>query len=233
LIKAEVPIEPTAETVPQVYDLGFVKDYKEVWDFQKDLVSKRIKGKIPDSVILVEHDHVITLGRASHLDNVMIRDLPMFEIERGGDVTYHGPGQLVGYPIISLQKRNLGVRQFVELIEAAIVEAVSEIGLKNAEGKLGQATGVWIDNKRKIASIGIAVSHWVTYHGLALNVNTDLSYFGKIRPCGFESTVMTSLAKELQVQSVDMDKVKLGFISSFSKGLNQTDCMSAAKTLLE
>jgi lipoate-protein ligase B len=216
----EAPIEPATNSIPQVYDLGFSKDYGSVWDFQKKLVNMRIEGKIPDSLILVEHDHVITLGRSSHSENVMVKDLPIFEIERGGDVTYHGPGQMVAYPIISLQENGLGVRQFVELLEACIIETVSECGLTNTQGKLGQATGVWVCDKRKIASIGIAVSHWVTYHGLALNVNTDLSYFQKIRPCGFESTVMTSLSKELQGQVVDLNRVKLAFISSFSKRLN-------------
>ena len=215
-------LESGNENVPQVYDLGFVKDYKLVWDFQKELLGKRIERSIPDSLILVEHDHVITLGRSSHLENIMIRDLPIFEIERGGDVTYHGPGQLVAYPIVSLQEKNLGVRQFVELLEASVIDAITELGIKNAEGKLGQATGVWIDNKRKIASIGVAVSHWVTYHGLALNVNTDLSYFQKIRPCGFDSTVMTSLSKELQVERIDMSKVKFGLADSFSRRLKES-----------
>ena len=215
-------LESGNENVPQVYDLGFVKDYKLVWDFQKELLGKRIESSIPDSLILVEHDHVITLGRSSHLENVMIRDLPIFEIERGGDVTYHGPGQLVAYPIVSLQEKNLGVRQFVELLEGSIIDVITELGIKNAEGKLGQATGVWIDNKRKIASIGVAVSHWVTYHGLALNVNTDLSFFQKIRPCGFDSTIMTSLSKELQVERIDINKVKLGLADSFSRRLNES-----------
>ncbi|MDH2900932.1 MAG: lipoyl(octanoyl) transferase LipB [archaeon] len=216
----EVSLEGGNENVPQVYDLGFVKDYKLVWDFQKELLCKRIERNIPDSLILVEHDHVITLGRSSHLENIMIRDLPIFEIERGGDVTYHGPGQLVAYPIVSLQEKNLSVRQFVELLEASIIDVITELGIKNAEGKLGQATGVWIDNKRKIASIGVAVSHWVTYHGIALNVNTDLSFFQKIRPCGFDSTIMTSLSKELQVERIDINKVKLGLADSFSRRLN-------------
>jgi lipoyl(octanoyl) transferase len=208
---------PGSHTIPQIYDLGFVKDYRAVWDFQKELVGKRVDNTIPDSVILVEHDHVITLGRSSHAENVVAKDLPIFEIERGGDVTYHGPGQLVAYPIISLQERNLGVRQFIQQLELSIIDTISILGLWNAEGKLGQATGVWIDGKRKIASIGVAVSHWVTYHGLALNVNTDLSYFQKIRPCGFESSVMTSVSKELNVEAVDLNMVKKSFISSFSE----------------
>jgi lipoate-protein ligase B len=204
---------------PQVYDLGFKEDYRQVWEFQKELVSKRIDRQIPDSLVIVEHDHVITLGRQAHPENIMVKDLPIFEIERGGDVTYHGPGQLVAYPIVSLEERRLGVRQFVELLEACIIDSISQFGLKNGVGKLGRATGVWIDNKRKIASIGVAVSHWVTYHGLALNVNTDLSYFQKIKPCGFESTVMTSISKELHEANVDMEKAKQSLINSFSNRL--------------
>jgi lipoyl(octanoyl) transferase len=229
LTKLEEPLESEDKLVLQVYDLGFVKDYKVVWDFQKELLNKRIAQRIPDSVIVVEHDHVITLGRSSHLENVLIGDLPTFEIERGGDVTYHGPGQLVAYPIVSLQEKNLGVRQFVELLEASIIDAITDLGIKNAEGKLGEATGVWIDNKRKIASIGVAVSHWVTYHGLALNVNTDLSYFQKIKPCGFESAVMTSLSKELQLEIVDMEKVKHLLLDSFSRRLGLSQKLSIAK----
>ncbi len=212
-------VEPSSENGQGlgVYDLGFSEDYKAVWDFQKELVSQRIEGRIPNSVILVEHNHVLTLGRSSHLENVLVKDLPIFEIERGGDVTYHGPGQLVAYPVVSLQYGNLGVRQFVQLLESAIIETVSSFGVTEAEGKLGQQTGVWIENKRKIASIGIAVSHWVTYHGLALNVNTDLSYFQKIKPCGFESSVMTSLSKELSVESVDMNQVKNLLLDSLAQ----------------
>jgi len=133
-------------------------------------------------------------------------------------VTYHGPGQLVAYPVISLQERSLGVRQYVELLEAIVSDALDNLGLKS-NGKLGQLTGVWVDDKRKIASIGVAVSHWVTYHGLALNVNTDLSYFQKIKPCGFDSGIMTSVRKELGIEKVDMDKVKKLLVETTSERL--------------
>ena len=169
-------------------------------------MEKRIACEIPDSLVLVEHDHVLTLGRSSHFDNILVEGLPKFEIERGGDVTYHGPGQLVVYPIISLQEI-LGVRQYVELLEAIISDTLDYFELRS-NGKVGQLTGVWIDDKRKIASIGVAASHWVTYHGFALNVNTDLTYFQKIKPCGFESGIMTSVRKELGRETVDMSEVK-------------------------
>jgi len=201
-----------------LYDLGFVREYGAVWTLQKSLLEKRIAGEIPDSLVLVEHDHVLTLGRSTHLDNILVEGLPKFEIERGGDVTYHGPGQLVAYPIVSLQDRSLGVRQYVELLEAAISESVSHFGIES-NGKLGELTGVWVDDRRKIASIGVAASHWVTYHGFALNVNTDLSYFEKIKPCGFESRIMTSVRKELQRDTVDMEEVKNLVVKALSKRL--------------
>jgi lipoyl(octanoyl) transferase len=202
-----------------VYDLGFRKEYGHILEFQKKLVQERIQGATQDSLILVEHDHVLTLGRSSHLENLLIKDLPIFEIERGGDVTYHGPGQLVAYPIVSLEKKSLGVRQFVELLEDAVVETLAASGLGNAKGMLGKQTGVWIEGKRKIASIGVAVSHWVSYHGLALNVNTDLSYFQKIKPCGFDSMIMTSMSKELGGGQIEMSRVKDLLVRSLSRRL--------------
>ncbi len=197
-----------------LYDLGFISDYKIVWDFQKKLLERRIVEEIPDSLILVEHDHVLTMGRNSHEENILANGLPRFEIERGGDVTYHGPGQLVAYPITSLTASKLGVRQYVELLERVVIDALAPFGLSSV-GKLGPLTGVWVDGKRKIASIGVACSHWVTYHGLALNVNTDLSFFQKIKPCGFEAGIMTSMEKEL-THPVEMVRVKEKIVESFS-----------------
>lgn len=177
-------------------------------------MEERIAGTIPDTLLLVEHDHVLTLGRSAHLENVLVKDLPVFEIERGGDVTYHGPGQLVAYPIVNLQELVVSVRQYVELLEQVLVDALKTMNI-HAQGQLGKMTGVWVENVRKIASIGVATSHWVTYHGFALNVNTELSYFTKINPCGFSASVMTSAARELN-RPVDMNVVKHAVISSFS-----------------
>jgi lipoyl(octanoyl) transferase len=201
-----------------LYDLGFSADYKAVWDFQKILVEKRIADEINDSLIIVEHDHVLTTGRGYKSENILVEDLPKFEIERGGDVTYHGPGQLIVYPIISLTPRGLGVRQYVELLEGTIMDVLNEYDLKSS-GKLGPLTGVWVDDERKIASIGVACSHWVTYHGLALNVSTDLSYFQRIKPCGFESSIMTSISRELG-RRLEIDEVKKKILMSFSKRLD-------------
>ena len=201
-----------------LHDLGFVEDYSKVWDYQKRLLQKRIERTIADSVVMVEHAHVITLGRSAHVENILVPDLPIFEIERGGDVTYHGPGQLVVYPIISLQEISLGVKQYVELLEKVIIEALAEFGLA-CEGKLGEMTGVWV-REAKIASIGVATSHWVTYHGFALNVNTDLAYFEKIRPCGFESKIMTSVAHQLGRRRIEMSEVKRAIVSSLSENFD-------------
>lgn len=197
-----------------LFNLGFAKDYALVWNFQKSLRDKRIDSKIPDTLVMVEHDHVLTMGRTAHAENVLVDDLPRFEIERGGDVTYHGPGQLVGYPIISLSERNLGIRQYVEQLEGIISDSLFAFGLE-CVGKLGLETGVWVDGQRKIASIGVAASHWVTYHGFALNVNTDLRYFQKIRPCGFDSAVMTSVSKELG-KTVDIGDVEREIVANFA-----------------
>jgi lipoate-protein ligase B len=177
-------------------DLGFEENYEKVWNLQKEIVSQRISGKTTDTLIVVEHGHVITLGRSSHIENILLKDLPSFEIERGGDVTYHGPGQLVCYPIISLTERGLGVRQYVELLENCIIRTLEEIGIPGCQGKLGTETGVWVSGKRKVASIGVAVSHWVTYHGFA--------------------NVMTSVARELSVREYDFSDVKARIIKNMA-----------------
>jgi lipoate-protein ligase B len=196
-------------------DLGFSDDYKKIWDFQKRIVELRNLNLISNALIMVEHSHVLTIGRNGHTENILSGDLPIFTIERGGDVTYHGPGQLVVYPIISLKDYSLGIKQYVEKLESVLVKTLDNFGII-AEGRLGEQTGVWVEEKRKIASIGVATSHWTTYHGFALNVNTDLSYFQKIRPCGFESSVMTSMSKELG-HSIAMQDVKSKTLSSFSE----------------
>lgn len=198
-----------------VYDLGSLTDYKWVWDFQRVLVEKRLNSQIQDSLVLNEHNHVLTIGRNGHRENLLQEGLPLYEIERGGDITYHGPGQLVGYPIVDLQQYPLGIKQYVQLLEQVLVEALDQFDIKS-EGRLGKETGVWTLSGRKIASIGVAVSHWISYHGFALNVSTDLSYFHRIKPCGFDSEVMTSIENELG-KSISMREVKDMILSSFSE----------------
>ena len=184
------------------------------------LVEKRRVSEMCDSLILNEHDHVLTIGRNGHDENLLEEGLPLHHIERGGDITYHGPGQLVAYPIIYLPDYSLGIKQYVQLLEQVIVSSLEEYGIKS-EGRLGEETGVWTESGRKIASIGVAVSHWVTYHGFALNVSTDLTYFEKIRPCGFDFAVMTSVEREIG-KTPSMNKVKGSVLKSFSEkfGLN-------------
>ncbi len=182
-------------------DLGRM-EYGEALQLQRRMVEERAAGKIPDALILVEHDHVVTLGRKTTPANLRPQGVPVFEVERGGDATYHGPGQLVGYPIVLLQDHD--VRRHVRTIESALIKAASKFGVdgETVEGH----PGIWVKGK-KLASIGVAVKSWVSYHGFALNVNTDLSYFSIIRPCGLDPSTMTSMEK-LRGLSLPFDEVK-------------------------
>ena len=172
-----------------LFDLGRM-EYGEALGLQKELAARRAKGEIPDSLILVEHDRVITLGRKTSPVNFKPQNIPVFQVERGGDATFHGPGQLVGYPIILLADHD--VRRHVRNIEEALLRAVHNFGI-HAERVEGHS-GVWVSGK-KLASIGVAVADWVTYHGFALNVNTEMEYFELIRPCGLDPATMTSMQK--------------------------------------
>ena len=165
-------------------------EYGEALDLQRELASRRAKGEIPDTQLLVEHGHVITLGRKTTPANFGPQKIPVFQVERGGDATYHGPGQLVGYPIVLLADHD--VRRHVRNIEEAIIRAVRPYGVEGE--RLDGHPGIWVKGK-KLASIGVAVTDWVTYHGFALNVNTDLSFFELIRPCGLDPATMTSMQK--------------------------------------
>jgi len=191
---------PPSRPSLRVADRG-VAAYREVWAEQLALVDERKTGAGVDTVILVEHPHVITLGRSrAALANVLAPGgVEVVEIERGGDVTYHGPGQLVAYPIVLLGDGERDLHRFLRNLEEAMIRTLAGFGL--AAGREAGATGVWLDGRaggrKKIASIGIACRRWVTFHGLALNVTTDLSYFSRINPCGFEAGVMTSMAEEL------------------------------------
>jgi lipoate-protein ligase B len=171
------------------------REYGEVWKLQQELVAARQRDEIADTLVLVEHPEVITLGRrqSSQANVVAAGDIPVFEIERGGDVTYHGPGQLVGYPILKLDGDERDLHAYLRNLEEALIGVCSDVGV---EGRRNPGwTGVWI-GERKVASLGIAVRRWVTMHGFALNVATDLSRFTAINPCGLDAGVMTSLARE-------------------------------------
>lgn len=172
-------------------DLG-LRDYGEVWDLQHRLVDLRRRDAIPDTVLFLEHPHVITLGRRGKREDVLTDELPVYAVERGGEATYHGPGQLVVYPIVKLEDR-LDVRKFVAALEEVLIRTSAAFGV--AASRNPEQHGVWV-GPRKLGSIGLAVHDNVTYHGLAHNVNTDLSYFLKLRPCGHRGDVMTSMARE-------------------------------------
>jgi len=203
----------------KLLDVGRMS-YESAWELQKRLVSERTDGTLQeDALIIVEHDHVITLGKKTTPENFKPQDIPVFQVERGGDATYHGPGQLVGYPIVRLPTPN--VHAFVRSLEDVLVTATREFGVdsERVEGH----TGVWVHG-RKVASIGVAVTNWVTYHGFALNVNTDLSYFHLIKPCGLDPEKMTSMRKELG-RELPFEQVKeevvSRFLSTFGSSLEQ------------
>lgn len=205
-------------------DTGKV-DYKECWDQQEKLleevISDKLANKMPSSknfFLLVEHPHVYTLGKSGDSHNMLIPDeflkkidASFYRINRGGDITYHGPGQLVGYPIIDLDYFHIGVREYIERMEDSIMDTLLEYGLQ--AGRKEGATGVWLEashrvRARKICAMGVRVSRSVTMHGFALNVNTDLRYFNYINPCGFDSSSVTSMQQELG-KLVNMDELKV------------------------
>jgi lipoyl(octanoyl) transferase len=181
----------------EILDLGCL-DYLETHDLQRDLVAERSADRIQDTLILVEHPHVFTRGRQSKDDANILSpgDVPVVDVERGGDLTYHGPGQLVAYPIFKLRPDERDAPQFIRRLERWLIASIHDLGIANARTKWG-FTGVWWGDK-KLASIGIAVTaKWVTWHGIALNVTTDLAYFQRINPCGLRANVMTSVAEIL------------------------------------
>jgi len=182
-----------------VVELGLTS-YRDAWARQLALVEQRQLGTAPDTLLLVEHPHVFTLGRRREAaGNVLAAgDVEVIEIERGGDVTYHGPGQIVAYPIVLLGEGERDLHRYLRNLEEAVIATCQRFGLA-ADREPGK-TGVWCgppERRKKLCSMGIACRKWVTFHGLALNVTTDLGYFGRINPCGFASSVMTSMATEL------------------------------------
>ena len=172
-------------------------DYASAFELQRRLVADRQQGLIPDHLLLVEHPHVVTLGRNGHRENLLASDeileragVEFHATDRGGDITYHGPGQLVGYPILDLREWKRDVAAYVRAIEEVLIDTLADFDI--AAGRIPKLTGVWVDG-RKIAAIGVHISRWVTSHGFALNVSTDLSYFEYIVPCGLTRPV-TSMA---------------------------------------
>ncbi len=206
-------------------DLGLI-DYKKAWNLQEDLLSNRINSRNKGGnevdgnageLLFCEHPHVYTIGKSGSEENLLIHDEQLkavnakyYKINRGGDITYHGPGQIVGYPILDLEMLNIGVKKYIHFLEEAIILTLQEKGIKSS--RLDGATGVWLDadipaRTRKICAIGVRVSRFVTMHGFAFNVKTNLDYFRYINPCGFVDKGVTSLQKELD-EEVDMEEVK-------------------------
>jgi lipoyl(octanoyl) transferase len=210
-------------------DIG-LKDFKETWDYQATIFKTLIDGKKeavrvvdgkknhdPGTLIFVEHPHVYTLGKNGSENNLLIdyiqlqaKDAKFYRIDRGGDITYHGPGQLVGYPIFDLDVSGIGLKEYIFKLEETIIRSAFEYGLNGT--RLDGGTGVWLDpsvkgKARKICAIGVKASRFVTMHGFAFNVNTDLSYFNHINPCGFTDKGVTSLEKELG-KKLDINEVK-------------------------
>jgi lipoyl(octanoyl) transferase len=202
-----------------IYEDVGLRDYKQTWDYQAEIFHKLVEAKkmagdssgtssdIPGRMILVEHPHVYTLGKSGSENNLLIdyiqlkaKNALFYRIDRGGDITYHGPGQVVGYPILDLEKIKIGLKEYIFRLEEAIIKTIGEFGL--AGSRLPGGTGVWLDTEirgrtRKICAIGVKASRYVTMHGFALNVNTDLSYFSHINPCGFTDKGVTSMEIEL------------------------------------
>ncbi|PAM95665.1 lipoyl(octanoyl) transferase [Flavobacterium sp. IR1] len=215
----------------QLQDLGN-KDYKATWEYQedlfKDIVDLKIKNRreelelpTPNYLLFVEHPHVYTLGKSGDLENLLLNEKQLeakgatfYKINRGGDITYHGPGQIVGYPILDLENFFTDIHKYLRFLEESIILTLEEYGLKC--GRSDGETGVWLDVgtpfARKICALGVRASRWVTMHGFALNVNVDLGYFDNIIPCGIRGKGVTSLQVELGVEKVDEDEVKAKII---------------------
>jgi len=200
----------------QVQDLNR-KNYQDTLKIQESLRKKVLINSSEDHLILVEHEHVYTLGKNANSSNILNKACDIIQTNRGGDVTYHGPGQLVAYPIINLKIRKIGVKSYVKMIEQLIFNTLMYYGLETHVPV--DETGVWVKDK-KIASIGIHVYKGVTIHGLAININTDLSYFDNIISCGIDGVKMTTLDKELG-KKIAMNDIKKQLISNFNKIFNK------------
>lgn len=202
----EVTRHPLSRPDLEIYDLG-LRDYPEIWHLQQQWVALRAQHMIPDRLILVEHPAVLTAGRKFKTEHLLLPDqTPLFHIERGGDISFHEPGQLVAYPLFYLDPERRNIRAFLRGLESVIIQVLEQLGLQAHRDQ--EHTGVWVES-RKIASIGIAVRRWVSYHGLALNLNNNLDLSQQIKPCGFDAGLMTSLAAEGIMASMDSVKIEL------------------------
>ncbi len=218
----------------QIEDLG-LKDYKETWEYQEFLFQKilqikssnrneKLNRETPNFFLFVEHPHVYTLGKSGHIENLLISEEKLksieakfYKINRGGDITYHGPGQIVGYPILDLENFFTDIHKYMRFLEEMIILTLAEYNIK-AERSKGE-TGVWIDVgtpfARKICAMGVRASRWITMHGFALNVNTDLGYFDNMIPCGIKGKAVTSLNVELGKPEIPLEEVKEKLLKHF------------------
>lgn len=203
-------------------DLGLF-DYKDAWDLQKSIHQQRVENKIDDILFLLEHPHTYTLGKTADKENLIGDDnylaqnnISVYNIDRGGDITYHGPGQIVGYPIINLTNWIQDTHKYLRAIEEIIIKVCGTYGLKAS--RVENYTGVWIDD-RKICAIGIKLSRWITMHGFAFNVNTDLKLFNGIIPCGISDKDVTSLNRELN-KEINLSEVKERILHQFIEIFN-------------
>lgn len=211
-----------------------VREYNEAWKGQEELFNGIIETKMEqvcsplptqDYLILVEHPHVYTLGKSGEENNLLLnymqlqaKEAQFVHTNRGGDITYHGPGQLVGYPILNLENFKIGLRDYIFKLEESIIKTIAQYGLEGtrSDGAAGVWLGVGTPNERKICAIGVKSSRYVTMHGYALNVNTDLNYFTHINPCGFTDKGVTSLQKELG-KEIDFEEVKKHYAEAFKE----------------
>jgi len=209
-----------------IHDIGLI-DYQEAWDFQEELFKATVDLKISNRkgstekrtsnhLLFCEHPHVYTLGKSGKASHLLLNEKELqdknaifYKINRGGDITYHGPGQIVAYPILDLEQFFTDIHKYMRLLEEAVIRTISAYGLKG--GRIDGMTGVWLDagttKERKICALGVKASRWVTMHGIGFNVNTDLDYFSNIVPCGIEDKAVTSMKKELG-SALNMDEVK-------------------------
>lgn len=219
------------QQIDEIIDLGTIS-YKAAWEYQQKLfdetiVKKRNKSKTTQRLILCEHPHVITLGKHGNANNLLLssenlreKGVDFFYTDRGGDITYHGPGQLVVYPIFDLDAFGIGLKTYIFNLEEIVIRLLNDYAIKGE--RMQGATGVWLEagssrRARKICAIGVRSSHFVTMHGLALNVNTDLSYFSLINPCGFIEKGVTSIKKEVNSACPDMSEIKKRMVHYFSE----------------
>lgn len=216
----------------QYKDLG-IAEYKKAWDYQENIFNNLTSNKLnplstntDNTLLFCEHPHVYTLGKSGASNNLLINNdflkkinATYIKTNRGGDITYHGPGQIVGYPIFDLERFELGIKQYIQQLEEVIIKTLSEYEIE--ADRMNEATGVWLDkNKpgktRKICAIGVRTSKFVTMHGFAFNVNTDLSYFNYINPCGYTDKGVTSIEKELG-KKINIEEVKKLLIHKFAE----------------